>query len=106
MVVTYILPTDKTPTTHKIVKIEGNTITTRGINEETNNTDDAPFDVSCIIGKVVTVWHGYGNIRNFVTNPMGIISILIIGFFIIEGFNYLENYFKEKEKNKKLDNQA
>lgn len=106
MIVTYIKDGEKTSTTHKIVKIEGNIITTRGINTETNNADDEPFDVSCIIGKVVAVWHGYGSVRNFVTNPMGIVSILIIGFFIIEGFNYLENYFKEKEKNKKLDNQA
>ena len=106
MTVTYIKDGEKTSTTHKIVKIEGNIITTRGINTETNNADDEPFDVSCIIGRVVSVWYGYGNVRNFVTNPMGIISILIIGFFIIEGFNYLENYFKEKEKNNKLDNQA
>lgn len=106
MIVTYIKDGEKTSTTHKIVKIEGNIITTRGVNTETNNADDEPFDVSCIIGKVVAVWHGYGSVRNFVTNPMGIVSILIIGFFIIEGFNYLENYFKEKEKNKKLDNQA
>ncbi|MBE6131035.1 MAG: signal peptidase I [Erysipelotrichaceae bacterium] len=103
MVVTYIKEGEKTPTTHKIVKIEGNIITTRGVNTQTNNADDEPFDVSCIIGRVVSVWHGYGNVRNFVTNPLGIISILLIGFFIVEGFNYLENYFKEKEKNKQLE---
>ncbi len=97
MVVTYIKEGEKTPTTHKIVKIEGNIITTRGVNTQTNNADDEPFDVSCIIGRVVSVWHGYGNVRNFVTNPLGIISILLIGFFIVEGFNYLENYFKEKK---------
>lgn len=102
MTVTYIRESEKTPTTHKIVKIEGNIITTRGINSETNNADDEPFDVSCIIGEVVFVWKSYGSIRNFVTNPLGIVCILIFGFFIIEGFNYLENKFKEKEKVKKL----
>ena len=97
MVVTYILPTDKTPTTHKIVKIEGNIITTRGINEETNNTDDAPFDVSCIIGEVVIKWKNYSKVRNFVTNPIGIIVILLCGFFFIEGFIYLESIYQKKQ---------
>ena len=97
MTVTYIRENDNVPTTHKIVKIEGNIITTRGINEETNNTDDEPFDASCIIGEVVCVWKSYGNVRDFVTNPLGIIIILLSGFFIIEGFNYLENYLKTKK---------
>ena len=97
MTVTYIRENDNIPTTHKIVKIEGNIITTRGINEETNNTDDEPFDVSCIIGEVVCVWKSYGKIRDFVTNPLGIIIILLSGFFIIEGFNYLENFLKNKK---------
>ena len=97
MVVTYIRENEKTPTTHKIVKIEGNIITTRGINAETNNSDDEPFDVSCIIGEVVSVWKSYGRIRDFITNPLGIITILLCGFFIIEGFNYLENKYKDKK---------
>lgn len=97
MVVTYKKPTDKIPTTHKIVKIEGNIITTRGINTETNNSDDAPFDVSLIIGEVVTVWKNYDNVRTFITNPLGIIIILLSGFFLVEGINYFENKFSEKK---------
>lgn len=104
MVVTYLRETDTIPTTHKIVKIEGNVITTRGINTETNNTDDEPFDVSCIIGEVVHVWHGYGNVRVFITNPLGIITVLLCGFFVIELFNYLENIIKDKEKLKQKEN--
>ena len=100
MVVTYIKPNDKIPTTHKIVKVEGNIITTRGINTETNNSDDAPFDVECIIGEVVFVWENYNYVREFVTNPIGIIIILLTGFLIIEGVNYLENCGKKTEKEK------
>lgn len=103
MIVTYIKDTDTIPTTHKIVKIDGNVITTRGINEETNNTDDEPFDVSCIIGEVVYVWKSYGKIKSFVTSPIGIIVILLSGFFIVEGFNYLENKYKDKDKIKNQD---
>lgn len=97
MIITYIKQTDKVPTTHKIVKIEGNIITTRGINEETNNSDDEPFDVSCIIGEVVYIWGSYDEVKSFVTNPLGIIIILLCGFFVIEGLNYLEKKVTKKE---------
>ena len=99
MIVTYIRENESTPTTHEIVKIEGNIITTRGINTETNNADDEPFDVSCIIGEVVYTFENYGNVRDFVTNPLGIIIILLSGIFIIEGFNYLESKTNKKEEN-------
>ena len=39
MIVTYLPPNAKTPVTHQIVKRDGNIITTRGINEETNNKE-------------------------------------------------------------------
>lgn len=99
MIVTYIRENESTPTTHEIVKIEGNIITTRGINTETNNADDEPFDVSCIIGEVVYTFENYGNVRDFITNPLGIIIILLSGIFIIEGFNYLESKTNKKEEN-------
>ena len=70
MIITYLRDTDTIPTTHKIVKIDGNIITTRGINAETNNADDEPFDVSCVIGEVVYTWKSYGEIRSFITNPL------------------------------------
>jgi len=97
MVVTYITPNDKIPTTHKIVKIEGNIITTRGINTETNNSDDKPFEVDYIIGEVVGVFRNYNNVRDFVTNPIGIVVILLTGFLFIEGINFLENKTSKKE---------
>lgn len=97
MIVTYMRENDDIPTTHKIVKIEGNVITTRGINEETNISDDEPFDVSNIIGEVTGVWRNYSNVRSFVTSPLGFIVIILLGFLIIEGFALLEDYFKDKE---------
>lgn len=96
MTITYIRPGEKLPTTHKIVKIEGNIITTRGINPETNNSDDLPFDVSYIIGEVVTVWEDFDQTKDFIASPIGIIIILLWGFFFIEGFNYLEEILKQK----------
>lgn len=98
MIVTYIKPTDEIPTTHKIVNIDGNIITTRGINKETNNSDDEPFDVSCIIGEVTAVWRNYNIVRDFITNPIGILIIILTGFLIIELINYVESYHKKKEE--------
>lgn len=96
MIVTYIRPGEKIPTTHKIVKIEDNIITTRGVNAETNNSDDVPFDVSYILGEVIITWRNFDSVRKFVASPIGVIVILLWGFLFIEGFNYLEEVLKEK----------
>ncbi|MBQ9791210.1 MAG: hypothetical protein IJW28_01355, partial [Clostridia bacterium] len=53
--------------------------------------------VSCIIGEVVIKWKNYSKVRNFVTNPIGIIVILLCGFFFIEGFIYLESIYQKKQ---------
>lgn len=96
MTITYLRPTDETTTTHKIVSIDGNLVTTKGINTETNKDNDLPFDIECIIGEVVTVWNGYGDFRQFVTHPIGIIIIILTGFLLIEGFSYLKiKFFKQ-----------
>ena len=101
MVVTYLRPTDNTTTTHKIVSIDGNIVTTRGVNAETNQDNDLPFEIDCIIGEVVTVYSGYSDVKGFVTHPVGIIIIILTGFLFIETLNYLEKNFKDKETSRK-----
>ena len=95
MIVTYLPPNAKTPVTHQIVKRDGNIITTRGINEETNNIDDEPFDVSCIIGKKIGIWHQYNRFANFIKSPFGIIVFVLGGFLIIEGYVYIDKKIKK-----------
>lgn len=90
MTVTYQLSKGSTPVTHRIVSRDGDTIITRGINTETNNRDDEPFNVSCIIGEVVNVIPSFYKVTNFVTSPIGIVLILAVGFCLIEGFALLE----------------
>lgn len=97
MTITYLLPGDDIPTTHKIVKIEDNVITTRGINADTNDSNDDSFDVTYTIGKVVGVWENYHHVRKFITNPVGIVIVVLVGILLIETFNYLEN--KQKNNN-------
>lgn len=97
MVVTYLTEKMNTPVTHKIVKREGDIITTRGINAETNNTDDEPFDVKYILGEVKFVWRGFGNFMSFIRSPLGIITILLASFVLIGGGYYLDTKLSKKE---------
>ena len=99
MTVTYLRPTDKSTTTHKIVNIDGNIVTTKGINTETNNDCDVPFEIEYIIGEVVHVWTGYSEVKQFITHPIGIIIIILSNFLLIEGFSYLEIKLSNKEEN-------
>ena len=99
MIVTYLPPNAKTPVTHQIVKRDGNLITTRGINEETNNMDDEPFDVSCIIGKKIAIWHQYYKFANFIKSPLGIIIFIVGGVLVIEGYVYIDKKIKKTISN-------
>lgn len=95
MVITYLPEGSKTPVTHKIVQRDGNTLVTRGIN---NNIDDDPIDVSCVIGKVVFVWSGYYKFSEFIKSPIGIISIIIGGIIIVEGTSLINKKINKKTK--------
>lgn len=90
MVVTYCAVEGTTPVTHKIVKREGDIITTRGVNTETNNTDDEPFDVKYIIGEVVDVYEDYGDFVSFIQNPLGLCIVIISCVILFEIFDFLE----------------
>lgn len=78
------------PTTHKIIKREGNLITTQGISTEGNTSEDNPIDVSQIIGAKVGVIRKLGNFIDFVKSPIGIITFILIGFLIIETPSLIE----------------
>ncbi len=97
MVITYISEKSSLPITHKIVAIDGNIITTRGINEEGNTTNDEPFDISNVLGEVKGVWHNYEGFIKWLTSPIGIICVILIGFILVESF-YLIDKSVEKEK--------
>lgn len=98
MVITY--DTGKgIPTTHKIIEINDNIITTQGINVEGNTSSDVPFDVSQVIGQVKGVWRNYSKHIDFLTSPIGIIIVLGIGFVFIEGFSLINKKLEKKEEN-------
>lgn len=92
MIVTYQLDSGDKPITHEIVERYDDIIITRGINVQTNDSNDDPFNVECIIGEVVKSYSGYGKIQNFLTNPIGLLIVLVGSLFVFE----LVKYSKKK----------
>lgn len=97
-IVTYQLDGDKNPTTHKIINIDGSTITTQGINP--NNSPDVPFDEKFIIGKVQFVWYGFANFKKIILSPYAIVALVVVGIGAAEGFSLIEKAIIKKQKKK------
>ena len=103
-VVTFQRDGASAPTTHKIINIEGSTITTQGINP--NNDPDAPFDEKIIIGKVIHVWYKFGKIKQIILSPYTIVIFVLLGIGGSIGLSALENKFQKKENEKKNDSSS
>jgi len=95
MIVAYQKPGDSKPTTHQIIARNGDMVITKGINA--NNDPDPEFDVNYIIGEVTSVWRGYSKTVNWIKSPIGIVTIALIGFILIEGLNLIDKYLKKVE---------
>lgn len=70
--------------THRIVKKDGNIITTKG---DANNTEDNPITIDKVLGKVTYVIENIGIIRKVITSPAVLISItitlILLGIIVI-----------------------
>ncbi len=99
MDITYQLDKNSTPITHRIKRFEGNNVVTEGVNN--NGSEDDPFDVSCIVGEVVFVWRDYYKFLDFVSSPLGIFSLALGVFVIVEGFSLVEKLIDKCEKKNK-----
>lgn len=74
---------------HRVVSIDGDTVVTKG---DANNTQDEPFNRNQIKGIVIGWIPGVGNLVKFLKTPVGIILILVLAFFLLEG-----SFRKKKE---------
>lgn len=61
--------------THRLVSLENGEATTRG---DANNTNDASFPASQILGKVTAVLPGVGSAILWFQTPLGICTVLLI----------------------------
>lgn len=84
-------------TTHQIIRIDGDTIVTKGINKD--NSEDEPITYDMIIGHVEKVWHGFRGKVNFFTTPIGIIIVIGVLVGINFGLNYLDKRLKPNDEN-------
>ena len=65
---------------HKVVKVDGDQITTRGT---ANDTDDAPISIKDVKGRVVFSVGGIGKIIDFIRTPVVMIAILILAVYLL-----------------------
>lgn len=90
---------DKNLITHRIIKIEGENIITKG---DANNTEDLPITINNIIGKVIYTVENVGIWKKVLFTPQVLISftitIVLIGIAIT--YNPKDNK-KEKESEEK-----
>lgn len=85
---------------HRIINIEGETITTKG---DANNTADEPINVSTVKGKVL-FWIPYaGNIAGFMKTPLGTICIIAAAIALIEIPRRNEKKKDDEEKQKIIE---
>ena len=80
--------------THRVIKIEGNTLTTKG---DSNNSDDVRIDKSKVIGKVILRIPKGGVLREVFTTPKVIVSIVVTLILISLSISYIP-----KDKRKKV----
>ncbi len=75
--------------THRLVSLENDKAITKG---DANNTEDIPFSISKIYGKVKVVMPSVGGIILWLKTPLGICTILLIGGLLI----IISSYFIRK----------
>lgn len=80
---------------HKVVRVDGDQITTRGT---ANNADDDPIALKDVKGRVVFSIDGIGKIVDFIRNPIIMIAILVLAVYLL-----MKSYASEKNEKEKND---
>lgn len=90
-------------TTHRIVAIEDGLFVTKG--DANNAVDPLKVESSNVIGRVVSVWHGFGGFILFMHSVWGILLIFMVGLIaiLIEPFSaYLKALKREVSNETKV----
>lgn len=95
-IVTFLPQNDVIPTTHRIVRMEGDKIYTKGDN---NNSEDGEYITKAnIYGKVVCVLSGLGLFTNWFTQGFGWLFFVGGLLIIIVGVYLLKHFLPKKQK--------
>lgn len=98
-IVTYLDASRGDYVTHRIVSITDDaSFITKG---DANNTEDlSPVPKSAVVGKVVSVWHGFGAVVQFLQSPLGLFVILAGGIILWLITDLLTGAFGKKDEQK------
>ena len=81
---------------HRITKIDGDIITTKG---DANNTEDKPISASVVLGVYIGKVPSGGKIIRFVTNPPFVMAVVFL--LIVSAVTWM--FVEEHRERKKLD---
>ena len=84
---------------HKVVKIDGDQITTRGT---ANNTEDDPISIKNVKGRVAFSLGGMGKVVNVIRTPIVVIAILILAVYLLFR-SYANEKNRKDEKDEKIE---
>ena len=85
---------------HRIINIEGETITTKG---DANNTPDEPINVSTIKGKVLFWIPSAGSVVGFLKTQVGVLCIVAAAIALIEIPHRNEKKKDDEERQKIIE---
>lgn len=89
--------------THRVILVSGEIYATKGDNN--NIPDDYSVPKSAVVGKVVSIWSGFGGLIRFLQSPAGFFTIVGGGLIIwiatdlLGGRKGKEKNEREREKN-------
>ena len=66
---------------HRVVALNGDLVTTQG---DANNTADAPFDKSSVVGNVAFVLPAAGRLIEALKSPLGVMALAVVLVAIVE----------------------
>lgn len=85
------------PVVHRIVSVDGETVVTRG---DANNTDDEPFPITALKGKVIRMIPKVGYGIWALKSPAAVVIMLVAAVLLVEGSFRVGRAEKEAEKEK------
>lgn len=87
--------------THRIVRIGNEGYITKG--DANNAEDSAPVAADSVVGKVVSVWAGFGAAVQFLQSPLGLFAVLAGGIVLWLITDLLTGTFRKKDEQDQED---
>ncbi len=87
--------------THRIILVSGDSYATKG--DANNAADDFSVPKAAVVGKVVAVWKGFGNVASFLQSPIGLFCVIGGGVVVWIATDILAEVIEKKKDGQKND---